>query len=143
MKNTTLSESNYELMFLIDQLSHSIYLARKRELTTYGVHVSQFLVLRIIEDLGSNATIYKISRRVKRKGEVISRQVISMEKDGLIKRVKKTPKSNLLTLELTEKGNEIIKIAGQSKAIDDIFSRISNEEHQQFESILKRFFKKR
>ncbi len=59
-----------------------------------------------------------------------------MEKEGLIKRVKKSPKSKLLILELTEKGLEMARVSRQSEAIDAIFSSLSAEQRQQLESIL-------
>ena len=59
-----------------------------------------------------------------------------MENDGLIKRIQDTPKSNILRLELTEKGLEMIKVSRRSKSIDTVFSYFSEEERQQFESAL-------
>jgi DNA-binding MarR family transcriptional regulator len=54
-----------------------------------------------------------------------------MEKDGLIKRIKDTPKSNLIRLELTDKGQEMIKVAGKSKSFDRIFSFLTSAEREQ------------
>jgi DNA-binding MarR family transcriptional regulator len=59
-----------------------------------------------------------------------------MEKEGLIKRAKKSPKSKLLRLELTEKGLEMARVSRQSEAIDAIFSSLSAQQRQQLESIL-------
>jgi DNA-binding MarR family transcriptional regulator len=61
-----------------------------------------------------------------------------MEKDGLIKRTKNTPKSNLLKLELTEKGLEMAQMSVRSKGLDALFSSLSEEERRQFESILNK-----
>jgi DNA-binding MarR family transcriptional regulator len=69
---------------------------------------------------------------------VVSRQTVSLEKDGLITRTQSTHKSTLLTLEITEKGNDIIKTARHSKSINAIFSFLSTEERQQMESTLYR-----
>ena len=63
---------------------------------------------------------------------------MSMEKDGLIKRIKNTPKSNLLRLELTERGLEMVKVARESESISAILSFLTAEERQQMESILNR-----
>jgi len=48
--------------------------------------------------LGPKATLSEVARQVERETHVISKQAIRMEKDGLIKRTKNTPKSNLLKL---------------------------------------------
>ena len=69
---------------------------------------------------------------------MISKQAIIMEKDGLIKRVRDTPKSNLLRFELTKKGLEMVKLARKSKAIDAALSFLKNEERRQMESELNR-----
>jgi DNA-binding MarR family transcriptional regulator len=61
-----------------------------------------------------------------------------MEKDGLIKRVKVSDKSNLMRLELTDKGIYMIKVARKSESIDWIFSFLTEEECQQLESILNK-----
>jgi DNA-binding MarR family transcriptional regulator len=65
-------------------------------------------------------------------------QTAIMEKDGLIKRIRNTPKSNLLKLELTEKGLGIIKSSRQSKSIEAIFSSLSGVECRELESILNK-----
>jgi len=54
-----------------------------------------------------------------------------MEKDGLIKRIKDTPKSRLLRIELTDKGLEMLKIGKESKTIDAILSALTEKEKQQ------------
>ena len=136
MNKTTLSVSNLALLASMDQFSHSMYLLWRNELTQYGVHVRQSQILRVMQDLGSSATITDVAKIVRRKPEVISRQGISMEKDGLIKRIKSKPKSNLLRLELTEKGVEMANISRKSDSINKVFSSLSREERRQMESIL-------
>jgi DNA-binding MarR family transcriptional regulator len=61
-----------------------------------------------------------------------------MEKDGLIRRIKNTPKSNILKFELTEKGLEIAKMSLESKSLKKLFSSLSVEERCQIESILNK-----
>jgi DNA-binding MarR family transcriptional regulator len=88
------------------------------------------------------ATLSEVAKRVEREMNVISMQTSIMEKDGLITRIKNTPKSNLLTLELTDKGREIINKSRKSKSIEDIFSSLSTEECQQLESTLNKVLTK-
>ena len=66
-----------------------------------------------------------------------------MENAGLIKRTQSTPRSNLLNLELTEKGKKLLKISTKSKenTIDAMLSFLSEEERRQMESILNRILK--
>jgi DNA-binding MarR family transcriptional regulator len=100
--------------------------------------VRQYQILRIIQDQGVEATLSKISLEAERKANVISRITMRMEKDGLIKRTKIKPKSNLLRLELTQKGVDIVNASKESKSIDKIFSSLSSEEQKQLESILNK-----
>jgi DNA-binding MarR family transcriptional regulator len=111
-------------------------LIRQRELNQYHIPVQQTHVLRTINELGENATLAELAKEVEREIHVISRQAVGMEKEGLIKRAKKSPKSKLLRLELTEKGLEMARVSRQSEAIDAIFSSLSAQQRQQLESIL-------
>ena len=62
-----------------------------------------------------------IAKRVERQPHVISRQTILMEKDGLIQRKRKTPKTNIINLRITKKGLRIIEDAQKSAVIDIYF----------------------
>ena len=136
MEKQNLSETNFELWHLIGKVNHGLILARQKELNKYHIPVRQAYILRVIDGLGPKATLSGLAKKVERTGDVISRQAVKMEKDGLIKRIKDTPKSNLLRLELTEKGLEMIEVSRQSKSADAIFSCLSREQRQQLESIL-------
>jgi DNA-binding MarR family transcriptional regulator len=95
-------------------------------------------MLQLIRDLGLKTTISEIAKTVEREVESISRQLVSMEKDGLIKRTRVSPKSRLLKIELTEKGIKLAKISGKSKAMDKIISVLNTEEQQKLYSLLNR-----
>ncbi len=138
MERTTLSESNFALWLLIGNISHSITLIRQRELNEHNLPIRQLHVMVNILALGPKATLSEVAKLVERQIPVVSRQTISMERDGFIKRIKDRPKSNLLRLELTEKGLNMIKVSRESKAIDAILSSLSEDERQQLNSILNR-----
>ena len=133
---TNESESYFDLWLLIGKVNHLIMLIRQRELNQYHIPVQQTHVLRTINELGENATLAELAKEVEREIHVISRQAVGMEKEVLIKRAKKSPKSKLLRLELTEKGLEMARVSRQSEAIDAIFSSLSAQQRQQLESIL-------
>ena len=69
---------------------------------------------------------------------MISKQTISMERDGLIRRIKNKPKSTLLTLELTEKGIDIVNSTVESQSIDKILSSLTGDEYKQLEATLNK-----
>jgi DNA-binding MarR family transcriptional regulator len=138
MGKPKLSKSNFELWLLIGRVNHSVNLIRQRELNQYDIPIRQIHVLRLIQDLGQKATLSELAKQIERQPHVISRQTIAMEKDGLIKRIKIKPKSNLLRLELTEKGLEMIIVANKSNLIDQILSFLTQEQRHQMESVLNR-----
>ena len=82
--------------------------------------------------------MFEVAKEVERAVHVISRQAVILEADGLIKRIRISPSSKLLRLELTENGFEVIKVAKDSEAIATIFSCLSKEEREQLESISKK-----
>ena len=84
------------------------------------------------------ATLSEVAKELERERNVISLQTALMEKDGLIKRTKNTPKSNLLKLELTEKGLDVIKASRSSESISKILGSLSKEDGQKLESILNK-----
>ena len=137
MKETSLSKSNFALWLLIGKANHLLLLKRRRELVEYEIPPGQLHILRAISVLSPKATIAGVANELERGIHVISRQTVSMEKYGLIKRFKATPRSNLLKLELTGKGLDLVKIGLQSKSIDAILSSLTKQERQQIESVLK------
>jgi len=98
MKKINSTETSFELWRLIGRVNHVILLRRQRELKQHHIPVRQLHVLVTIRDLGPMATLSAVAQRVERELNVISMQTAIMEKDGLIKRIRNTPKSNLLKI---------------------------------------------
>ena len=130
--------SNHDLWLLMGKIHHKRILLRQNELRDYNIPTRQLYMLHLIRDLGSKTTISEIAKTVERKVDVISRQLANMEREGLIKRTKATPKSRLLKIELTDKGRDLAKISGKSKIMDKIISVLNTEERQQLYSLLNR-----
>ena len=130
--------SNHDLWLLMGKIHHKRILLRQRELNEYNIPTRQLYMLQAIRDLGSKTTISEIAKTVEREVESISRQMVTMEKDGLITRTRVSPKSRLLKIELTERGIKLAKISGKSKAMDKIISVLNTEEQQKLYSLLYR-----
>ena len=141
-KKLNVSDNNSDIWNLIGSLHHSVYLIRQHELKQHHIPIRQLYVLRAIRDLGPNVSLSDIAKRVERQPHVISRQTILMEKDGLLNRKRKTPKTNIINLRITKKGLRIINDAQKSEAIDTIFSSISEAEGQQIKLGLKKILVK-
>jgi len=136
MEKLTASVLNYELWLLMGKIHHTVILVRQKELSPYHIPPQQLKVLQIIQYLGKKATLSKIAEEVERKPNVISRQVTSMEQDGLIYKIKDTPKSRLLKIELTKKGRDLLKIRNESKVVDTAWSFLTLQERQEVYSVL-------
>jgi DNA-binding MarR family transcriptional regulator len=131
-----------KVWILIGDLHHKMFWLRQKELSEYGVTARQLHILEVIESLGSKATISTVAKAVNRKIDVISRQTVMLEKDGLIERTKYRPKSRLLIFKLTEKSFELLKIAKHSKVMNEVLSILTWEERQQLDLILNRLSSK-
>jgi DNA-binding MarR family transcriptional regulator len=130
------------LWLLLGKIHHKRMLVRQRELSPYNIPTRQLRMLSIIQDLGTKATLSAIAEKVERKVSVISQQTQNMEKYGLIKRFKETPRSRLLKIELTPKGLSLTKIDRKSKAMEDIMSVLNTEERNQLHLLLDRLLQK-
>ena len=138
MKKPNLAITNFDLWLLMHDITHAVILIRQRELIPYNIGDRQLWILHSVRNLGSKATINEIAKELDRKISVISRQTAMLEKDGLIKRIKSQAKSRLLTIELTEKGLDMLKISRESKTIDEILSILNEEERQQLHATLNK-----
>ena len=65
-----------------------------------------------------------------------------MEKDGLVKKSRETPKSTLLTFELTEKGAQLFKKSNQQKSDKEIMSVLTEAECGQLITMLQKIINK-
>ena len=106
MEDQAESDLNYHIWILIADLHHKMLQVRQNEVSKYNISTRQLYNLRIIDSLGPKAKLSELAKIAQRKIDVISRQSAFMEKDGLIRRIKETPKSRLLRLEVTDKGRE-------------------------------------
>jgi DNA-binding MarR family transcriptional regulator len=109
---------------------------RQKELSQYDITVSQLYILVVIENLGAKATISTVAKALGRHVDVLSRQTTVLENNGLIKRTKERMGSRLLTITLTEKSLELLKVARHSKVMSEVLSVLTMEERQQFEPVL-------
>jgi DNA-binding MarR family transcriptional regulator len=66
----------------------------------------------------------------------------TLEKDGLVKKIREVPKSRLLRFELTEKGLDIYNKSKNRKVDKAIMSTLSKEEREQLISLLKKIISK-
>ena len=138
MEEEALYNLDLKVWILIGDLHHKMFWLRQKELSQYNITARQLRILRVIESLGSKATIYTVAKEVDRKIEVISRQTSKLEKDGFIKRTKDKPRSRVLTFKLNEKSLGLLKTVKHSKGMSEVLSVLTREERQQLDVVLNR-----
>lgn len=136
MEDQTSLDLNFNIWMLIGDMHHRMIQVRQHEVSRYNISIHQLNIIRLIDELGSEARLSEIAKRVQRKPDVISRRAAAMEKDGIIKRIKASPKSRLLKLELTEKGREMLKINKYSDGMNAALSGLSIDQRRELYSVL-------
>ncbi len=130
-------DSNLYARYLLGKARHLMFQARQRELRPYHISPRQANTLIIVYKLGEKATLAELAKNTDRGINTLSMQVTLMEKDGLVKKVRATPKSNQLRFELTKKGlntyNKIKKIT----SVKTIMSSLSEDQRQLLISMLE------
>lgn len=138
MKDKPLLELNFEVWLLIADLQHKMVLVREKELSHHNITPRQLHVLRLIDSLGPTARLSTIAKALDRNVDVITKQTVVMENNGLIKRILAKPKSRLFKIELTPKGRELLNLDRYSDAMNEVLSILSKDELSQFHLILHR-----
>ena len=135
-------ESESYSRLLIDKAKHVLFAARQKELAPYHIAPQQAYILFILCNLGHKATLAEMARHTERGVATISITMARMEKDGLVKGVRETPKSVLLKFELTEKGRSVYKNIKIMAADKEIMSVLSEQEQKQLTLTLKKIISK-
>ena len=132
--------SSFYSRYLICEAKHFMLKARKKELSQYHITPEQIQIIIIIYTL-HKTTLAELSKLTNREINSLSNQMSKMERDGLVKKTRETPKSNLLSFELTEKGYSFYAY-GKDRVTEEIMSVLSEEERQQLISMLRNIIDK-
>ena len=124
--------------YLIGRVRHFMNRARQKELLPYRISPRQATILFILSNLGHKATLAELSKNTDRQINTLSQQITRMEKNGLIRKVRETPKSALISFELTENGKNASKNITKTSSVEAIMSVLTEEELQQLISLLKK-----
>jgi DNA-binding MarR family transcriptional regulator len=124
--------------FLIGKTRQILFRARKKELDAYNISPRRAHVLTCIYELGSKANLNALAERTERNINTLSINMTKMEQDGLVKKIRDTPKSTKLRFELTETGFNIYQNVRKVKSAKTVMSALSEEERQQLISLLEK-----
>jgi len=142
MEEITPQNSSFYARLLLGRARHLMFKARQKELRPYLISHQQANILSILYNLGHKATLAEIASQSYRGIGNVSMQMIRLERDGLVKGAKETPKSNLLSFELTEKGVNTFYNSNKMDSMKEIMGALSEEERQQFILMLNKIINK-
>jgi DNA-binding MarR family transcriptional regulator len=135
-------EQEYYSWVTLYRTAKAVLKVRQRELHQCGLSLAQSSVLSTVHTRDNQVTPAQISRELMRDTNTITELLMSMEKDGLLKRVKDLPRKNMIRVELTEKGRESYNKATRGQSISKMLSVLSKEEQKQLISYLNRITSK-
>jgi len=136
MANHLLKDEAFNLGLLLRYIVEAYYKIRERETNRYGISAMQSAVLWAVGEIGQRATPTEISRWIFRTPNGLSPLLNTMEKKGLVKRVKDLDRKNMVRIAITKKGHQIRSQAANREAIDRIMSVLSEVEQLQLRSLL-------
>ena len=99
------------------------------------VEARALFVIQAIED---KATAAKISRWMLRRHHTVSALLKRMERKGLIMKTKDPDRKNTWVISITEKGQNAYQKSNIRESLHEIMSVLSEEEHEQIESSMKK-----
>jgi DNA-binding MarR family transcriptional regulator len=132
---------------LLGKARRMMLYARNKELAPYHISSNQAFLLFVIyyhsqKHPDHRITLAELSQQTDREKNTISLQMTTMEKDGLVKKIREVPKSNQLSFELTAKGLDAFHKSKHWKTDKAIMSALSKEELEILVGLLTKIIKK-
>jgi MarR family transcriptional regulator, organic hydroperoxide resistance regulator len=131
-------EQEYYSWVTLSRTNLAILKVRQKEMLRSGISLAQSSILSIVYTRNNRVTPAEISRELMRNPNTVTELLFSMEKDGLLKRVKDMPRKNMIRVELTEKGLEAYHRVTRGQSISEILSVLTKEEQRQMVAHLER-----
>ena len=130
-ENPLFADRDYRLWALLHQTRHIIHEALKKDMEPLGVSPRQVAALLIIEAIEKPATPSRIAYWLMRDRASVSVLLDRMERKGLINKTRNLDNKNLIAVTLTAKGKRVYSRIISSEMVHDMFSALSDEQHQQ------------
>ncbi len=132
---------------LLGKARRMMLYARNKELAPCHISSNQAFLLFVIyyhsqKHPDHRITLAELSQQTDREKNTISLQMTTMEKDGLVKKIREVPKSNQLSFELTEKGLDAFHKSKHWKTDKAIMSALSKDELEVLITLLTKIIKK-
>lgn len=138
MSYTRIDDGNYRLAMLLRQAADAMLRARQSELQGTGVTTIEAATLLAIDDLGDRALPIRISEWILRRPNSTSALLQRMEHDGLVERSYSLERRNLVRMQLTDYGREVLAQVSKRSSVEEVFGSLSDEDKESLESMLLR-----
>ena len=122
---------SFYLWALIRNISHLMGRARDRELSRYGLTVTQSAILSAVKRLGEAATPGSVALFLYRESTTISNTLIRMEKQGLVKRTRDPMRRREVRITLTPPGEDALREAGKRDIINRALAGLTEAESRE------------
>ena len=142
MQDVSLDDQDYRLWVVLLHTRHAIYKARTRELRRFGISPIEASVLFSTQVNRGTVALSELSRCLLREPHSVSQLITRMEKKGLVRKVKDLDRKNLVSVVMTEKGQQAYDQSTGREAIHYVMSSLSEEERQQLSSCLEKLLGK-
>ncbi|SHJ48781.1 DNA-binding transcriptional regulator, MarR family [Dethiosulfatibacter aminovorans DSM 17477] len=125
----TNSTNGYQIASLIREINSKLNHSIKNEFKDTGLTVPQIMVLKTLSN-GNRLKISEISKEMNLVNSTVSGIIDRLEKQDIVKRIRSEEDRRIVYIELSEKGNEIIKNhrAIINNFFNDTFGNLGNEE---------------
>ena len=137
LKTGKREDREYDLWILISRVYHMIAKLRNVEMNKHGILPVQAYMLFVIKAMGNRTTPAELSRFVYQQRNSVSDILNRMEKQGLIKKGKKSDGNGRVVVKMTPKGEKILHLSKQREHLHNIMSVLDEEKRQQLESLLE------
>jgi len=132
----TTTDPDLDLYAFINQIRDILNKARSYELRPYGITVMDSAALLLIDGLGEKATPAELARWLWKEHHTVIGQLQRMEKKGFVILTKGLIQKNIISIELTDAGNDALKESLKMQSIHNMFSPLTIDERKQLWSIL-------
>jgi DNA-binding MarR family transcriptional regulator len=137
MRTLKKNDPEINLYILLDQTDNIVTNAVELELRQVQMNQPQVRVLTMLSRLDRPVTLDELANWTFKEFNSVSTLINRMEKKGLVKKIKKEGDLKTYVI-LTEKGSDLYHRRVTERSIHSIFEKLTPEEKDQFESILKK-----
>ena len=141
MGETSYTDEEYELWWLLMETMRAVSKMRNRELAPYGVTHNKIALLLIANSIGDEATPARISRGMVIEPHTTSAVLDVMERKGLITKSNDLDRRNLVRIKLTEKGRRVLHQGSKMESIHRVINVLSEEERRQMRASLEKIWR--